>query len=402
MGPLCGLSIVSQAQGFLEEAKASKLGTLEGFSEIRALSNALLHATGCSLMDFRIPKDLLARPLQKGEARVLVNNAWYIAGPDNDVRLEIPASLDVGSINALSSCSDQGPSNTSSLNFCSFAGEGLMMNIQYDWFHRGWNDVKLSAKKAVGYPWRCILQCVLLFNINYSPFGSGAFFYRKQDVLQQYMSTKSRADPNFKAYIHDICKERRHREPETEAEEEELWQSLAHMSNFQRKGSLVKLMRWMSFFEVAAEWRGDMWATRLVLLSDSETAGPAELLPSLLSQQQSADQGADQTKADAQKEMNALKKTAGVWKLAPQMVTHRNIATLDMLLLVCKACWTAHANRARHVVNPAQVLEHNLACCNNMSWAFELEEMVASLWDKKEISHMYAKDQDHSKALAEH
>lgn len=93
-------------QTYIEEAKASQLGTLEGFSELRALSHALLKSTGCSLMDFRIPQELLARPLMEGEVRVFHNNAWYIVGADGVARPEIPPSLDLATLNALSSCSD--------------------------------------------------------------------------------------------------------------------------------------------------------------------------------------------------------------------------------------------------------------------------------------------------------
>ena len=39
---------------FIEETKASKLRTIEGYSELRSLSHALLLSTGCNLMDFRI------------------------------------------------------------------------------------------------------------------------------------------------------------------------------------------------------------------------------------------------------------------------------------------------------------------------------------------------------------
>ena len=393
---------------FIEEAKASKLGTLEGYSELRCLSHALLGVAGCSIMDFRTPAELLARPLQQGEVRIFWNGAWYIAGPGDELpRPEIPASLVLKDLPSLCSISDQGPSNTASLNFLMFGGERLMLQVQYDWFHRGWNDVKMSAKKSLGYPWKCILQLVLLFNINYSPFGSSAFFYKKQDVLEDFLSTRTRSDPAFQSFITDICRERRQREPESPEEEEQLFRSLAYMSNFQKKGGLVKLMRWMSFFEVAMDWRGDMWGTKLILQSDQhrrEEDGPGEL-PRQLQQQQPEQQEANaaQDKADAQKELNELKKVQGVWKLAPKMITHKNIATLDMLLTVTKATWKLHAERARNVVNPQQVLEHNVASSMKMFWAYELEEMVAhSLWDKQEVRHMYPDTQDNDQLLAQH
>ena len=212
---------------FIEEAKASKLGTLEGYLEVRALSHALLQATGCSLMDFRVPETLLARPLQDGEARIFINGAWYIVGPGDLVRPELPPGLDISSIPALVSCSDQGPSNTSSLNFLMFGQERLMVQVQYDCFHRGWNDVKLSAKRALGYPWKTMLQLVPLFNMNYAPFQSSAFFYKKQAVLENSLGTRTYKDPSFQAAIPMICKERRISEPECAEEEQELFRSLA-------------------------------------------------------------------------------------------------------------------------------------------------------------------------------
>ena len=178
------------------------------------------------------------------------------------------------------------------------------------------------------------------------------------------------------------------------------------MSNFQKKGGLVKMMRWMSFFEVALEWRGDLWGTKLVLLSDqlkdtNVSEGPAEL-PKLIQEAQPGPQEAAQSKMDAKKELNELKRAHGVWKLAPKMVTSRNVATLDMLLLTCKATWKLHAERARHIVQPQQVLEHNLACSRSNFWALELEDMVAnSLWSKSELRHMFQTSVSES-FLAEH
>ena len=39
---------------------------------------------------------------------------------------------------------------------------------------------------------------------------------------------------------------------------------------------MIKLLRWMSFFEVALEWKGDMWATKLILESDLKEADSLE------------------------------------------------------------------------------------------------------------------------------
>ena len=98
-----------------------------------------------------------------------------------------------------------------------------------------------------------------------------------------------------------------------------------------------------------------------------------------------------------------MRKAAGTWKLAPKMASQKNISTLDMLLLVCRATWKCHAERARIIVSPPQVLQHNLACSQAAFWAFELEEMVASaLWKKQELRMMRPMDQDNQQLLLEH
>ena len=180
------------------------------------------------------------------------------------------------------------------------------------------------------------------------------------------------------------------------------------MNNFIKKGSLIKLMRWMSFFEVACEWRGDLFATKLILESDAggkdDVSTPADL-PKPLQESQGQCQEKQKGKLDAKKEIADLKKAHGVWTLAPRMITTKNVATLDYLLLVAKATWQLHAEKARALVSPIQVLEHNVAACSGQYWAHELEQMVAhSLWDKKELLSMYPLDscQNDDQILLEH
>lgn len=344
---------------FLEEAKASKLGTLEGYREINALSHAL-QAVGCSLMDFRLPKEIIARPVQDGETRVCIEGHWYFVNREGEVVQEHPREFDFASQPVLITYSDQGPSNTSALNFLTMGGKNMLVHTCYDSFHRSWNDVKLSCKRALNFPWKTMLQMVVLYNLNYSPFGSGAFFFKKQDLLEEFLQTRGPSDPLFQDYIHRICKERRVDEPSCPEEELELFKGLAFLKNFQRKGPCIKLLRWMSFFEVAMEWRGGHWATKMVLESkrDANEEEP-DPLP-----EPDPNSKAD----DYRKTLADLRKTRGAWKLAPQMVTPRNIAVVDMLLLCCKACWKVRAERARSVVTPMQVMELCVSASSSKVW----------------------------------
>ena len=390
-------------ESFIEAAKASKLGTIEGYAEMNAVSHAL-QAVGARLSDFKIPKSVLARPLQDGEARVHVQGRWFVVNRDGDAEPEHPENFNFAGLPTLITYSDQGTSNTSALNFLCLGGTQLCIHTCYDPFHRGWNDVKLSCRRASHYPWKVLLQMVLLYNLNYSPWGSGAWFFRKQDLMENFMQTRGPSDAWFQSYISKICRERRIEEPTCPEEERELFMSLPYMKNFQRKGPCIKLLRWMSFFEVALEWRGDHWATQMLLLSSPATAdgqdattteGPEPEMPSL-----DAD---PQSKEDYRKTLQDIKKKAGGWKLAPRMVSDHNISVVNMLLQVSKATWKMHAERARTVTTPDQNLQLHVACSTSKYWILELEEMVsASLWDKVELRWMYPTDEEHGLMLEDH
>ena len=61
-----------------------------------------------------------------------------------------------------------------------------------------------------------ILELTLLFNINYGPFGSGAWFDKKKVQLDEFMANRSAFTEPFKSYLPLICKERGIPEPTTQ------------------------------------------------------------------------------------------------------------------------------------------------------------------------------------------
>ena len=132
-------------------------------------------------------------------------------------------------------------------------------------------------------------------------------------------------------------------------------QSLAHLTHFHKKGGLAKLMRWMSFFQVALEWKGYLFATKLILLSE-------KLSPNELQQEGAPEKAEGRSKTDAKKELNELKRANGFCELAPKMVTSKNFDTLNALLLMTRATWKLRAQRARELVPIESVLQNNAAC----------------------------------------
>ena len=178
--PLRKLLIAELAPELREEGRKGLLSKVEGYIEIRALSAALRNI-GITLETFKPPNDLLLRALNQDEVRVKgADGAWWVVNTaTQDAKLQVPPNFSFKSLPVLISISDQGPSNMAALNFLQFATEGIVCHCIYDVYHRCWNDIKLSAKKASSFPWRTILELTVVFNVPYGPFGSGAWYNRK-------------------------------------------------------------------------------------------------------------------------------------------------------------------------------------------------------------------------------
>ena len=110
-------------------AKQSKLKRVTGYNELRALS-ASLRTLGLSLLDFRIPHGLIARPLAASELRLQgPDGRWWVHDEvAGTTVLEIPASLrnQLDRVPILVSVSDQGPVNTAALNFLQYGSPILI------------------------------------------------------------------------------------------------------------------------------------------------------------------------------------------------------------------------------------------------------------------------------------
>ena len=60
----------------------------------------------------------------------------------------------------------------------------LLFHAQFDPYHRAWNDLKLAMQNSKPNAWRAVLELTLVCNLNYGPYSSSAWFWRKrQDWL---------------------------------------------------------------------------------------------------------------------------------------------------------------------------------------------------------------------------
>lgn len=220
-----------------------------------------------------------------------------------------------------------------------YSSAALLFWSTWDPFHRCWNDIKGSLKKAKCQAWRCVLELALVANLNYGPFGSSTWFFKKRSKLEQFLLSTSVSHDKWQRFQHLICMERRQAEPSSPEDQQRLLDSMACIESFLNKGPLIKLMRWFSWFESMAYITGDFFATKMILEDaeeDEGSAGEVEVEVLRLNQ-------------DHKQELNELKKRKGSWKLAPSLIHDKNLAIKDCIMAVGRASWKSFALRAKGV-----------------------------------------------------
>eukprot|EP00438_Fugacium_kawagutii_P028052 Skav235470 [mRNA] locus=scaffold1269:62205:66386:- [translate_table: standard] len=382
----------------LDQSKKSKLARVEGYNELRGLCSSLWHSTGFKLEDFKVPEGFVLRPIRPGELRVQGKDGrYYLYDTATKVAIaELPQGCNLSAIPVLCSVSDQGPNNMAALSFLQFSPEAIMTNCQWDCFHRSWNDIKGSAKKCTFKAWRVILELVTFFNVNFGPFGSQQWWWRKRAMLEEFVSKETFHGPTWQRYQHDIAKERRLTEPDNHADQAKLFGELHNLQNFLTKGPLVKLMRWFSFFQCCLEWEGEFLMTKMVMESGLRNEGQQDDEPV-------EDEVAEPRGKDDKTQLAELKKRKGTFVLAPTLVTSRTLCTKDILMSVGRATWKTHSERAREVVSPADTMKVHIACGAQQDWKFELAEMVRdSLLRQETLLHLTKPFATHEMALEWH
>ena len=377
----------------LKQAKARKLCRLAGFMEVKGLSSAL-ESIGLSLGSFRVPSGLICRPLTATEFRLEgADGQFYIQNAETgEVCPEVPAGYDLGSLPCLVSISDQGPNITGASNFLQFSKGALLYHSVWDPFHRVWNDLKLAMKRSKASAWRVVLELTLVANLNYGPFNSSTWHWRKKAQLENFMAVNDISNPTFQKYLHLLCKERKMTEPSSHEDSQALFDSLASLDSYATKGPLIKLMRWFSWFESMTFYSGELFATKIIMEDGIDV--------------QDADSGKEisepkpQEHQDPQKELRELKKRKGCWKLAPLLINERTVTVKDVIMSIGKSCWQLFAQRARELLTPFHVLEYNISCSHAGFWKQEIVEIInTALYDERFQQHLVPEFCMHEKAL---
>jgi hypothetical protein len=239
-------------------ARDRKLNRIAAFLDMRALEHAL-QTVGLSLSDFTVPAHCLVRPLLCTEKRYKLGRGHYVVEDTSSGRcyLQYPLGFSFANVPVLTNTVDQSAVGIAALHHLQSLGHCI--RVEFDAFHRSWNDIKLMLRRGGGRLWNRVLQFVVIYNLSYGPFNSGRFHESLSHAFDSFLEQVTEHDDSFTSFLGLMALERRCAPPGMESLEE-LFQSLAEVKSRRLKGTRAKLSRWFSVFEAAAE---HVWEPRL-------------------------------------------------------------------------------------------------------------------------------------------
>jgi hypothetical protein len=239
---------------------------------------------------------------------------------------------------------DQGAIGIASLHYLSHV-VNLMTWQYWDRFHRQWNDMKLSFAKSTCKAWYWITGYTVICNINYAPFGSGAVHQKKKDMLNNVLQSLDSSSSEWRAVVPLIAAEKRVHVPVNDGQHAQFWdQCFESVPCVQKKGTLVKLMRWHSWFQGVKDHQGQFQLLKFLVRWNSDKGSPPEVPEVVLPVQEVKDKDA----------VNKLKMQMGSINMIPYLVTDHSLWVVTMLQILVQPFWAEYGRRCKDVLTPRQ------------------------------------------------
>jgi hypothetical protein len=211
-------------------------------------------------------------------------------------------------------------------------------------------------------------------SLNQRPFGTGEWYCKKQEILAHYLDTHTAESEDFLAFAHLIASDMG-MSCSGDGAHDRIFQALATLRSFTRKGAAPKMMRWFSVNALWEEQKGDFWALKLILqhMSSSEDGPQAE----------DFDPGAVM-EGNPKKELAALKGKYGGLALAEKLITPWLRSRARLYVTATRASWTWYTHQVKTVKSTKDGLAYNLQrCCGG--WQAELVDLVKVLTDAESL-----------------
>ena len=354
-----------------------KLERVAAFRQLQALSHMSFQVTGRNLWDYTAP-GLQLRPVALGEVRILRSQggrqrAFLVNVADKQLTAVLGEGLEEFPL--LVAGLDQGSVGAAGMAFAEYQMQAMVWT-NFDKFHRLVRDMKLSFKYAArGLFLKTQIFTSFIWSLNYKPFNSGAFFTKKQQLLEVFLGTESVESQHFQRHWENIAFDL----GLDTNDAHDVWRRLADTPTFSRKGALPKLGRWFSWNGVAEEQLQELSVLRMLLDWSSGSEADEEA-------------GEPQTLAaagehnDPRAELRALQSAAGGFKLAHLLLTDELRLNARVLFAATQGLWTWYANQVQTIQTPLDALEYNIAMAT--SWTSHVQVIIGVLSDPRKLAFM--------------
>ena len=357
------------------KAAARKVDRVSSLREWQSLSSMLCHSSKKSMDNFDVPEDTVLRRPGENELRVVgdsdphVTKCWMVdrsTNPNVWTRT-LPDDQHPGSWNQLTICLDSGSIGRAG---ASFAKNELKLNIFPIWdvIHRLIRDIRLSSEKAAGgMVQKALLHSGFIWSIHSKPYGSGVWFFTKQEMLKHFMETHDSTHWLFRRFAPLIARDVN---PQmtlvTDDDFEALWQMLPELPGFTEKLEPIKLMRWFSANGRRKTECKSFWVFKMILidhfglecdLQEGQTDDPPHI-----------------TGMTPKQELQALKSMGGGFKLAEKMICFWLHWCIRVYYYSTQTYWSLYTDHTKKVKGPAE----NLIRIIQMSqgrWTVQLRDM---------------------------
>jgi hypothetical protein len=114
-------------------------------------------------------------------------------------------------------------------------------------FRAVWGRATLGSNDSRGpqtraYRCRALLHLTFVMSLNQRPFGTGEWYCKKQEILAHYLDTHTAESEDFLAFAHLIASDMG-MSCSGDGAHDRIFQALATLRSFTRKGAAPKMMR---------------------------------------------------------------------------------------------------------------------------------------------------------------
>ena len=325
--------------------KAERLAALK---EWQAISNLLCQSTGKSTDNLRTPDSCHLKPVGPDEVRIVDDadplidkEIIYNRVTRQGVRV-LPDDQDPGVWPQATVVLDSGSIGRAG---ALFAMRHLRLNLfcLWDKIHRCIRDIKLALEHSVGgYVHRALLHMCYIWSLNAKPQGSGVWHELKKTMLDGLLRGNNSTLPIFRKYAEQYAKDVGHN-LFSEADFDQLWQSLIDIPGFMTKLENVKPSRWFSTNGRFVAERTGFWPLKMVLGHHLFGAAASDRV----------DDEYTPVHRNAKKDMAELRAASagGGFLLAEKLLTHWLHDHIRIWFYATKASWTFYDTQIDEVKN---------------------------------------------------